>query len=173
MRDIVATIISAVAASTAAVLAAANLFVSGRREHAKWARDALVEVLITFLDASFQSKDAVKHALREAQIDPSSTRVAELLEEAQDAERRMRLMQTRLRLLAPPSVVDAAQELRTATLRYARQFNIRNENATSTDLETRRQLWALRQHVLDEAKDALSLPKKWRRQPNTKPTEAF
>jgi hypothetical protein len=55
-------IISAVAASLAAVLAGVNLVVSGRREHAKWARETLVEVLVDFVDASFESKDAVKHA---------------------------------------------------------------------------------------------------------------
>ena len=39
----------------------------GRREHIKWAREALIEVLVDFIDASFDSKDSVKRAIRDGE----------------------------------------------------------------------------------------------------------
>ena len=56
----VASVLSATAASIAAVLTAINLYVTGRRERAKWAREALVDAFIAFLDESFKAKDLCK-----------------------------------------------------------------------------------------------------------------
>jgi hypothetical protein len=46
--------VTAAAAGLAALLAGVNLYVSGRREIDKWTREALVEALVVFLDASFK-----------------------------------------------------------------------------------------------------------------------
>lgn len=167
-------IISAVAASLAAVLAAVNLVVSGRREHAKWARETLVEVLVDFVDASFESKDAVKHAIREGKPGawPPDEDVG-YRAQAKAAERRMRMMQSRLRLLAAPRVVDAAQHLRIETRRYLALLGGSLADALERDLAMRQALWRLRQEFLNEAKVALALPRPWRRLPRTTPSEGL
>ena len=51
--DVIGTV-TAGAAGLAAVLAGANLYVSGRREQKKWKREALIDNLALFLDASFK-----------------------------------------------------------------------------------------------------------------------
>ncbi|MFG2039085.1 hypothetical protein [Dactylosporangium sp. NPDC048998] len=170
----VATIISAAAATVAALLAGLNLVVSGRREQAKWAREALVEVLVGFIDASFDSKDIVKRAIRDGTPDSwPLDRNADAHQEAKAAEHRMRHTQSRLRLLAPPAVVDAAQQLRIGTRRYLALLDAHLEDAQVRDAAMRAELWHLRQRFLNEAKAALALPRAWRRAPTTAPSEAI
>jgi hypothetical protein len=168
------SIVSAVAASIAATLAAVNLVLSGRREHVKWAREALIEVLVDFVDASFDSKDAVKHAIRAGEPGRWTPGVhADHHDRARDAERRMRVMQSRLRLLATPEVVDAAQILRIETRRYIALLDGEPATARERDAGMRRDLWMLRQQFMDQAKRALALPRPWRRAPRTRPSEAL
>src|SRR5882757_217764 len=110
-----AAVISAFAASAAAIFAAANLVLSGRREHTKWARETLIEIVVSYVDLSFDSTDLIKRALRRSSPQdwpPDSE--ATVRADAQDTERRMRQVQSRLRLLAGPEVIDAAQRLRLA-----------------------------------------------------------
>lgn len=57
-------ILSAVAARLAAVLAGVNLYVTGRRELTKWAREVLVDAFTALLTGSFQGVDACKRATR-------------------------------------------------------------------------------------------------------------
>jgi hypothetical protein len=169
-----AAIISAAAASVAAFLTAINLVVSGRRDHAKWARNTLIEVLVDFLDASFESKDAVERAIREGEPESWSTASqASRREEAKVAQRRMRVMQSRLRLLAPPDVMDAAHRLRIETNRYLALLDGPLDTARERELGMRRDLWVPRQEFLNQAKRALALPRPWRRIPKTQPWEAL
>ena len=49
----VAPVVSAVAATTAAVFSAATLYIAGRRERRKWHREMLSAALIRFFGASF------------------------------------------------------------------------------------------------------------------------
>ena len=56
----VGSLISAIAAIAAAVFAGVNLWISGRRVHSQWARQALVESLVEFMNASLMS---LVHAL--------------------------------------------------------------------------------------------------------------
>jgi hypothetical protein len=44
--------------------------------------------------------------------------------------------------------------------------------AMARDADMRRDLWYLRQDFIDSAKDALALPRSWRKSPRTLPTEA-
>jgi hypothetical protein len=42
---------------------------TGRREHTRWARETLVEVMVAFMDAGFDGKDAVKKGIRSGTAD--------------------------------------------------------------------------------------------------------
>jgi hypothetical protein len=133
------TAISAIAASAAATLAALNLVVSGRREHTKWARDTLIEVFSSFVDLSFESKDLVKRAVRQGGIENWPLDAdAVVRAEARDTERQMREMQSRLRLLAGPEVIDAAQRLRLAVREYYTLLDAELEVALARDADMRR-----------------------------------
>jgi|SRR5271170_1194356 hypothetical protein len=100
--------VTAGAAGLAAILAAVNLYVTGRREHNKWTRDTLVELFVTFLDASFKHSSACSALLRATPGygEPHQLRAAVLA--AHDVELETL---TRLRILAPSRVVAAAQAL--------------------------------------------------------------
>jgi hypothetical protein len=145
------TVISAVAASAAAALAAVNLIVSGRREHIKWARDALIEILSSFVDVSFESKDVVKRAIRRHNLGSWPLDAdAEVRVAAREAERQMRRLQSRLRLLASPEVIDAAQRLRLAVREYHTLLDADHEVAVASDAAMRRDLWYIRQDFIHD-----------------------
>ncbi|WP_405430385.1 hypothetical protein [Micromonospora sp. NBC_00617] len=103
----VAPVVSAVAATIAAIFAGAGLVAAARRENTKWAREELVDSLSAFLDASFTCKGIVKDGIRMID-DLSRSEVDDIYRRAHDVELRMREVQTRLRLLATPEIVDAA-----------------------------------------------------------------
>jgi hypothetical protein len=63
-----ASLLSAISATIAAILVAANLYISGRREQNRWARDALVDVFVTFLDAGFSGHSACNRSTRSLRI---------------------------------------------------------------------------------------------------------
>jgi hypothetical protein len=88
------------------------------------------------------------------------------------ARSQMRAMQSRLRLLSTPEVVDAAQVLRRTNSRYLELLDADLAMAKDQDEELRRSLWWLRQAFINRAKEALTLPRAWRRLPETKPLEA-
>jgi hypothetical protein len=109
-------VVSASAAGLAAVLAGANLYISDRRELNKWTRETLIETLIAFLDASFGCASACRNLCRSSsQIQDLNAMRSSILA-AHDAEADAL---TRLRILAPPSVVDAALKLFEAEYRLA------------------------------------------------------
>ncbi|WP_426513003.1 hypothetical protein ACPPVO_21550 [Dactylosporangium sp. McL0621] len=169
-----AAVISAIAASIAAILTAVNLYITGRRDHTKWAREALVEVMVTFVDASFEGKDAVKYGIRDGKPNawpPAPD--AQCRIDAQAAKSQMRTMQSRLRLLSTPEILDAAQILREANAEYVKLLDEDHAVAVEQDAYMRNKLWMLRQDFINEAKRALTLPRAWRRTPNTKPSEAI
>lgn len=106
-----ATILSAVAAALAAVFAGLNLYLSGRREHVHWARDALVDTFVDFLTASYDHKFACRRLLRAAR-EPGTAGVSPaLLEQAQQAHDQMMRCVSRLRMLTTEEVVEAALRL--------------------------------------------------------------
>ena len=100
--------VTAGAAGLAAVLAGVNLYVSGRRELDKWTRETLVEIFVLFLDASFKHSTACRDILGEAPAPPERNRMRRAVIAAHDAENEAL---TRLRLLAPPQVVNDARAL--------------------------------------------------------------
>jgi len=149
--------ISAVAATVAAVLAGINIYLTRRNENVKWAREALVDTFTRFLSASFSSKDAVKRAVRAALDDPSAAEIAILRREAEEAERRMRDLQTTLRLLTGDDVVTAAQELRYAVRDYIDFAEDPGSVTAAADKRLRDQLWARRRSFIAAAQKSLAL----------------
>jgi hypothetical protein len=127
--------VTAGAAGLAAILAAVNLYVTGRREHNKWTRDTLVELFVTFLDASFRHSRACSALIRATPGygEPHQLRIAVLA--AHDAELEAL---TRLRLLAPSRVVAAAQALLTSEHQLAASSL---SNSTSLDEDDIRRLY--------------------------------
>ncbi|MEU8155683.1 hypothetical protein AB0B94_18635 [Micromonospora sp. NPDC048986] len=111
-----ASFVSAIAAALAAVLAALNIYYSGQRERERWARDVLVDVLVTFLDSSFDSSRAVRDHLEGAAADDAPDWVARV----ETAHRQKMAALTKIRLLAPGRAVDAAVGLHEADYRFAR-----------------------------------------------------
>jgi hypothetical protein len=100
--------VTACAAGLAAIFAGANLYLSGRREFNKWTRDTLVELFVTFLDASFKHGSACGVMLRTS---PPSSQRHSLQQAAVTAHELEVETLTRLRLLAPAEAVRAAMAL--------------------------------------------------------------
>ena len=102
-----ATLLSATAASLAAGLAGLNLYISGRREDARWRREVLLGAYESYLGASFEVTRVAKylggHRGKDFPLSP------------EEIERRLHLANetkldtlTRLRLLADERVIEAA-----------------------------------------------------------------
>ena len=100
--------VTAGAAGLAAALAGVNLYISGRREFDKWTRETLVETFAVFLDASFKNTSACRAIFRLSPPLQERNRLRAAIIAAHDIENDAL---TRLRLLAPPSVVEAARTL--------------------------------------------------------------
>jgi hypothetical protein len=100
--------VTAGAAGLAATLAGVNLYLSGRRELDKWIREALMEIFVLFLDASFKHASTCRTILFDVPPPHEADRLRSEILEAHDVATRAL---TRLRLLAPPSVVKAATTL--------------------------------------------------------------
>lgn len=101
--------VTASAAGIAAILAGINLYVSGRREQKKWIREALVETLVTFLDSSFKHGVAYRilssgRSLQDLERRHLHATVVEAHDQQGEAL-------TRLQLLGPPQLVEAADAL--------------------------------------------------------------
>jgi hypothetical protein len=145
--------LSAVSATIAAVLVAVNLYLSGRREQSRWAREALVDVFVAFLNAGFVGAGAVTRLVG---LPPTATdaEVRRYRDEIAEAHRSETEMLTRMRLLTTPVVVEAAVDLHMAV-------------HTCTDLaETRRsdrladandRIWEARHRFLAAAKSEIGL----------------
>jgi hypothetical protein len=103
------SILSAIAAAIAAVLAGLGLYVSGRREHRQWLRNSLVDSYVNYLTASFESggREVLLARLRGEQI----ASLDEYRQHASKAHDRQTDVLTRLRIIAPPAVVEAAVAL--------------------------------------------------------------
>jgi hypothetical protein len=96
------------AALLAAILAGLNLYISGRRELDKWTRETLVEIIALFLDGGFKHTGACRSMLR---FSPKEKELEKLRDEAISAHSLQTHSLTRLRILAPASVVDAGRKL--------------------------------------------------------------
>jgi heme exporter protein D len=94
------------AAWAAALTSMATLIVTtvvgGRRDQRRWARDALTDAFVAFLEASWQHSDLFREQSEQGAHPPTG---------AADAYDEMRSQLTRLRLLASGSALGACEEL--------------------------------------------------------------
>jgi hypothetical protein len=109
MADL-ASIVGAGAAAVAATLAGTNLFLSERREQSKWVREALIEAYVAFLQASFEL-GKVTRQLRSARPADRIAEVRGLEKRAGRLHEQQTEVLTRLRLLALPMIIRAAEDL--------------------------------------------------------------
>lgn len=105
------SVLSAVSATLAAVLSGGTLYLTGRREHRKWLRDALIEAYVDYLEASFSGSPAQALELRASNDEAG---LAERAAKSKEARDRQMLSLTRLRLIAAPAVIEAAEQLHMA-----------------------------------------------------------
>lgn len=111
MTDIVPAL-GAIAATIAAILAGLNLWVVGKREERRWTREALVDVLVAYLQTSFRNE---ARAILEGRLRGCTEQQLALWRgTCDDAHADQMQTLTRLRLLAPASLIAAAEELHTA-----------------------------------------------------------
>lgn len=108
---VAADVLTAGAASVAALLSGVNLYVSGRREEQRWNREALIEAFLTFVGASFSFNAACTAGGRVGRNDQESLKYALQAIDAHDTETHTL---TRLRLLASSAVVAEAEALHAA-----------------------------------------------------------
>ena len=105
------SMLSAGAATLAAVLAGLTLYATGRRETRKWLRDSLVEHYVEFLTSSFSGAGQRAYSARR-QGDAAA--LSMIAESARQAYTHGTDTLTRLRILAPQDVVHAAEALHVA-----------------------------------------------------------
>ncbi len=169
--------VAAGAAGLAAVLAGVNLYVSDRREKKKWAederrekeqserdarreqerweRDALIKNLALFLDASFKIGSNCHTILRESPPPAERARLSVAALAAHDAGGDA---MTRLRLLAPADVVDAANRVRIRETELALACCPEQTKPTKED-ELSSNMREAREEFLQSSRKALSLDK--------------
>jgi len=114
MEDILsplASVLSAGAATVAAVLAGLTLYATGRRETRSWLRDSLVEHYVEFLTSSFSSAGQRAYSAR---VHGDTVAFSAIADRARQEYLRGTDTLTHLRILAPREVVSAAEALHTA-----------------------------------------------------------
>ncbi|MBT2232199.1 hypothetical protein [Nonomuraea sp. NEAU-A123] len=153
-----APVLSAIAAACAAVLAGLNLFVTGRREQTKWSREVLVDTLAEFLTASYRCKDECKQAAAMKRAGLSDDDLKSHLDAASAVYDEQKDALTRLRLLAPPSVVKAANAVRYRNKDYLTFATEGLNGDIEQDRKLRCGLGAAREEALQAARRFLKIP---------------
>lgn len=146
-------VLAAAAATIAAVLSGLGLWVGGRREERRWRRDALVDALVQVLDSSFASPGEELMRRRSRGDLTTEDRAA-----AAEAHAAGISALTRLRLMAGPDVVEAAELLHmaddTGSDMVLSQAEVPDEATWSALVGERR---ALRDRLLSAARRELGL----------------
>ena len=150
--------LSAIAATIAAALAGANLVVLGRLEDRRWARDTATEVLVAYLDASFETGAACREAVRLRAANDRPDELEELKRRISVAHDSQMENFTRLRLVSTGEVVVAADELHEADHEVVRLSLGDLDGESDPALETaREQLRAARSRMVTAARKAIRL----------------
>jgi hypothetical protein len=150
-----ASTISAIAAALAALLAALNLYYSGRRERQRWVRETVVDLLVQYLEASFAASRGADR-LRAETTDEARTTAQQAMDDAHDAQD---AALTKLRLITNRAMVDAAFALHAADHRFV---NVATTTPPCTDEKLRRardDLWRARHRFVAAGKRAVGLPR--------------
>jgi hypothetical protein len=153
-----AAAISAVGAVLAAALAGLNLYYTGSRERARWARDTLADLYVVYLEASFESSAAAGWFFRSA-TGPGTdrTNIDEVKEQISQARATQTSTLTKLRLLAGSSMVDAAIALHGADHQLVEAAINTTADSHEDFLRARELVWARRMAFLSIAKRSLGL----------------
>jgi hypothetical protein len=151
------SIVSAAAAALAAALAGANLYVSGRRDHQRWAREALVDLFVAYLDASFRITQAfVPASPSHAHQDRPATAEQRLNVVRQAHDLQMATL-TKLRILTSKVLIERAVALHEACHRVT-DLDLAVPPATSLEIQAAHtDLWAARLAFVAACKRALGL----------------
>jgi hypothetical protein len=152
-----ASLVSAGAASLAAVLAGLNLYLSGRRERQKWAREALVEVFDTFLGTSFDTGAACRRLARARLADAPAEELADLARTIRELHGTQTMCLTRIRLLANRTAVEAAVRLHSADHAYV-DLAQRTDRQLGADDPGLRMARVARDAFIVAAKRAMGIP---------------
>ena len=113
----ITSLVSAVAATTGAVLAGVTVYISGRRDESKWRREVLLETCEAFLNASFETARAGGQLAGFPAPRDAVTRDEPELRISKAYRAKMDLM-TRLRILADENVVMAAEDVHLADMQF-------------------------------------------------------
>jgi hypothetical protein len=109
--------LTAIAATSAAVISVANLavatYATSRRERFKWARDSLAEAFYSFIDTSYLYSSALNRYQRLVQEEGMAEEIKVVKQTVQAQRSTLKHAQTKIRLLAPAKTLDQAQRLRT------------------------------------------------------------
>jgi hypothetical protein len=148
--------ISAGAAGLAAVLAGANLYISGRRELDAWVREALIETLTTFLEGSFKCDSACTRIYKTS---PQAKERDLLRRMVVAAHREETEALTRLRMLATPKVVEIALALLEAEYHLAEPCFYDSSVTLSVEAYTEMAtpIYRLRAQFVEAARSALGV----------------
>jgi len=152
------TILGAAAATLAAVFTGISLYLTGRREHNKWVRDALIDSYVTYLSVSFRSGSAAKKLVEVRKNNGSDRQRQELVKESRSCHQSLNDTLSRLRLLAGRNVVTAAESLRLIDFQLAEHA----QHSTLPDegdwRKLRSQATGSREAFIDAARRSMGLP---------------
>jgi hypothetical protein len=155
------SLVSAGAASLAALLAGVNLYLSGRRERHKWAREALVEVFFTFLSASFDIGSACRRLVRARLDGAAPEELGDLVKRIDELHQVQTAALTRIRLLASGGAVESAVGLHLADHAVVDLARRTEESLAEDEFRSCRELRAYRAARDDfvlAAKKAMGIP---------------
>jgi hypothetical protein len=155
MPALLPSILSAIAATIAVVLAGFSLYVSGRREHLRWIRESLVASYEDYLTASFDAPGLRGLQARQRgdageALDPYRRQVA-------DAHSNQTAALTRLRMIAPSDVVAAAETLHEADHAVTAVLDATDIPDADTWAELRAQQWDARSAFVNQVRRSLGL----------------
>lgn len=111
----------------AIVISLVTYVVSNKRDDTKWQRKALLGAMMQFLDASFARYSGRAFAIQYGETNPDTHSGLKSFgpyeERAESGKRHQNAALTSLRLLAPPEVIAAAEELMLEDYRVEQWFD--------------------------------------------------
>jgi len=153
--------LSTIAAFAAAVISFVTLIVTtyftGRRERAKWAREALAEAFYDFVNVSYSASNAVHQYQKHLWQGGDDAALGHSADEMRAQELALRHAQTKIRLLAPTKTVNLADEVR-----FRVKDAMRDANPTVTPEQHKQGRAAIaeaRLRLIASAKRNMALPR--------------
>lgn len=154
--SIIPSVLSAIAATIAAVLAGLTLYLAGQREHRQWIRHSLVDSYVSYLTASFDS--GARKAFEARLRGESLAALGDHQRQAAEVHGQQTAILTRLRMIAPSAVVTAAEALHEAD--HAVVDAVLDAPAMPDERiweQLRSTQWSARSAFVDQARSSLGL----------------